>query len=224
MALYDFAEMAKEQDRIQDRQRLTRNHEVNKEVRRVEIVEIKKRQRRYTQEAKKAKSKYAFKRNIPLQPAVPVVQYHNPPEIAASYTVIPTVVAHPTATLVGGQGGMGSGQPFDIMPRNITVLPGLAAVGAILILVGTEVIVSIAVQSAGSLVDSLLYSIGGGPRARNAKVRFHTGKGFGRGQYLRIRSPGANNPPPGGAIPNEQNTDPSEDSNSKWYNPWDWSF
>lgn len=201
--------------RHQDEVRVSAEQHVVKQKKEVaKKRERKKKVARYLEKSKKARAAVEVETRV-LKPAKPVVVYIEPPPVhLASYQVTPVATAQPTIAIVNTQ-------PWGIMPRSNRTLPALAGLGAILILVGTEVIVSIAVQGVQSLVDSLLYTISGN---RNVKVRFHTGKGFGRGQYLRIRAPGEHNEPPGGAVPNEQNTDPAEDHNSRWYEFWDWSF
>lgn len=216
MAVVDWGAMSKRGQRDQDRDRAKRNHDTNKAVRRKEAKTVKERATRYIEKEKKKKKRpdYRLHQGAPevlvVQKVIPPIV--EPPRSQAIASIIPTVVEHPTATLVGGfNSGEGVGVPWSINP-SIMGLPFVKeAIGTLLVMIGSQVVAAMASRIAGTSVSGVAYTVG---RA-DVRLRVNTGKGAGRGRYVRPRGEG-------GELPDDD-ADPYEQP-SDWWEFWKWSF
>ncbi len=117
---------------------------------------------------------------VPELPLVDLI-----PDTFLPVTIIPEAVAEPTAAW--GSGGI----PFTYAPMSAVLVS--AAVGAMVLTVGRRLLLTMAMTGLEfGLQQVMLYQKG----YPGLNVRFHTGKGAGRGRYVRPR-------PEGGGFPDD---------------------
>lgn len=133
------------------------------------------------------------------------------PTALSSYSLIPKSVAIPTATMVDAL------IPGRNVPYGWTTAPASSliviapVIGAMMVMIGKRVAVSMAMIGLEYAGQQLISQYG--PGSNGVNVRFHTGKGHGRGAYQRLR-------PEGGEIP-QDDADPY-DPLSEWDKFWNW--
>ncbi len=136
------------------------------------------------------------------------------PEEVGPRTIIPVVVASPTAKLVSEQNGTGYGSPWTTGPRSSMLLAPVI-LGTMLVTVGKRVLLAVAYAGAQEVGQRLLYQATSDGIKRNLKMMFRTGRGPGRGRYVRPR-------PASGEMAG-QDSDPYDNENDfAWFNPWTW--
>ncbi len=136
-----------------------------------------------------------------------------PEEIGPS-TIVPRDIAQPTARLIGDNGD-GMGSPWTTGPRAHSVVFIAPVMGAMLVTMGKRVLLAIAYAGAQEVGQRLLYQATRDGIDRNVKAIFRTGKGHGRGRYVRPR-------PASGEMAG-QDSDPYDNEDSfRWFNPWTW--
>lgn len=211
MPLYDFAAMSEEQNRATDRERAKRNHEVNRKTRTKERKGQKERMSRYTESARK-KKKSARKDKFVLSTVKATAAVVQTPRSQALYELVPTATEFPTAKLVGAVNPvLGTGIPWSSNPMAMGVPFFNDVIGTIMVMIGTRMVAAMAAKVSGSDISGVEYTVG----QANVRLRHHTGRGAGRGAYVRPRAEG-------GASPDDD-ADPYEQP-SEWWEFWKWTF
>lgn len=215
MEQFDFAAIARAQDKETDRKRAKAKHGVNKEIRKKEIYETNRRVEKYVNKSRRDRERRRNKlRPVVLAPVITVPPVEEPPKELATYSVIPAVVAQPTAFLPGG-----GGSPWSVMgSTNTTQIADI--IGSIIIEMGGKVVAVIAAKAAvkADRMSQSWYSI----LDRRFKVRSRTGRSGGttvaEGLTETFRQSLQNLP--GGGIQLEPNPELEGD----WWKFWDWTW
>lgn len=175
--------------------------------------ETSKRKRKYGRVTGRYTGPGEMVRTAPImvmQPVEVVQKLPPSPEELFATTIIPFELRNPTAELVGQEGG-GSGRPWTTAPQ----LLAPAVIGALLVTQGKQLLLAIAVSGVGELGAMYMRQITKAGLKRGTQVRFRTGKGEGRGRYVRPR-------PEGGEMAGND-ADPYDNPDDfSWFQPWTW--
>lgn len=145
----------------------------------------------------------------PVEVVVPVVPF---PEDLFAATIIPITIAQPTVDLVSAL-NTGSGVPWTTGPSSMLIAP--VAVGAMLVVIGRRVLIAMAMGAAEAGIGQVFRTITAEGKKRGVDIKFRTGKGEGRGRYLRPRGPG-------GEMAG-QDADPYDNGDGfSIFEPWTW--
>ncbi len=216
MAVVDWGAMSKRDERDRDEDRAKRNHDTNKGVRKKEAKTVKEKAGRYIEREKKKKKN---KKVLSFSPAPEVLTVMRvipaivePPRTQAIASIIPTVVEFPTAKLVGNyNSGTSTGIPWSANPSAMGLPFVKEAIGTLMVMIGTQMVAAMASRIAGTSISGVEYTTG----RQDVRLRVNTGKGPGRGRYIRPRGEGGEF--------SDDDADPYEQP-SDWWEFWKWSF
>ncbi len=205
--VYDWAGLAKNENKAKDEERRKRNAPVNKAIRKKERKQKKKRMADYIA---KEKSKFTKpKELIVLAPKVLVPPVEFPPPSEAIYGIVPTPTESPTSYLVGAK-PVSRPQPWSVGgDYALQLVPDI--VGWIMVYAGSRLLASFATFIAGQVtglfggatMGKLQYTVS----QPGVHIRMHTGR-TGTGTKPGIDS----------TVPVEP-----RDNNSEWWEFWNWS-
>ncbi len=212
----DWGAMSDREDRATDRDRATRNAAVNKKTRTKERKQRKERVERYAETVKKKRDKGSGLKFLPVVKALTVEEVIPAiveiPRSETIYNLIPTPVEYPTAKLVGS---VDVGPAREIPWTTNPVAVGLPFIGTILgtlvMMIGNQVVAALASKIGNVDMSGVQYTVS----SPGVRIRLHTGKGAGRGRYVRPRGEG-------GEL-SDDDADPY-DQPSEWYEFWKWAF
>ncbi len=133
------------------------------------------------------------------------------PTALAIYDTVPTEFSRPVERLkLIAQGTAQPSVGFELMGNSLkTASAAYGVIGSIVVMAGKQVLASIATSEIEAWSGRQSFNVMG----RNIRVRVHTGKGPGKGRYLRLRGEG-------GQLPNDE-AEPF-DSPSRWWYFWDY--
>ncbi len=148
---------------------------------------------------------------VPLQVVLKPVEVIKPPVVYPKSflpeTIVPQLVAHPTIPL--GVGGL----PFTPYPATLVQLVSGAVLGSMIVTIGRRLILTMGMTGLEFLSGELSAMVRLAQKDAGVQVKFHTGKGYGRGKYVRIRPAG------GGA--GDDDADPYHDpDDGAWWQFW----
>ncbi len=150
---------------------------------------------------------------VVLKPVPVPVPVPEPPMSIAIFTQVPPVIAQPTAYLGDASDTAGVKVPWTIFPD--PYLQVGTVLGALMMFIGKQLAISIGMIGVTALASRLNIDKPSTRAGFETALRFHTGEGAGRGQYLRPR-------PEGGDFAVDD-ADPHEDPHD-WWEFWQWSF
>ncbi len=185
-----------------------------KKAKRAEKKKSKERKNGAWAEAVKIKRERPAMKTLPkvvlvAQKIIPPVQF--PPRSQTLYAIVPDEVEFPTITLPLPELSDTRPAPWSIGPLGMSIPFLNDVVGTLMVMVGSKMVAALATKMTGSSVSGLEYTVGG----NNIRMRLHTGRGHGRGGYVRPRGEG-------GELPDDD-ADPY-DQPSEWWEFWKWSF
>lgn len=152
---------------------------------------------------------------VVLEPKTIVIPTPPLPEELFPVTIIPIEIEAPTAKVVGiaDDGWNGRGMPWTTGPRSMLLIAPV--MGALLIAQGKKVLIAVALTGIEYYGSQLLNQVTQEGKQRGIHAIWRTGKGEGRGRYVRPR-------PEGGEFAG-QDADPYDNPKDfSWLEPWTW--
>lgn len=215
MALSVDQYVAQQQDKVRLEATSKRRHEITRAVQKKAKVSRKKKittfaesVRRKRGQAREATPVRVMKTVVAVPPVV------LPPRSQGLYNLVPKATEYPTAKMVGNTNPVaGTGIPWSINPMAVGIPFVKEIIGTLFMMIATDVVAQFASKISGSDMMGLSYNVKAGRSM--VRVRVDTGRGPGRGRYVRPRAEGGEQP--------DDDADPYEQP-SEWWEFWKWGF